>query len=186
MIILQRNFTHSFHLWQMTFCFFLSSVIVVEKADAFQDGQDRPACSDKRQKLERSTGGLQVKQRLSGSTHTSLGKVSSLDLLSSAPGNSEQHASQPVPKSSNKGVSVAKSLSRISIGVCCHFHHGFWCLKCWGGISFDCHRRKGSRFQQFVSITDGAANTSSRCVCPFLIFWICQNSIKCPFTEAHS
>lgn len=113
----------------MTFCFFLSSVIVAEKTDTFHDGQDRPACSDKRQKLERSTGGLQVKQRLSGSTHMSLGKVSSLDLLSSAPGNSEQYASEPVPKSSveNKGVSVAKShsLSRISIGVCCHFHHGF-------------------------------------------------------------
>lgn len=97
--------------------------------DAYHDGQYRPAaCIDRRRPLERSTGDLQVKEVLSGSTDTSLGKVPSLDLLPSALSTAEQqnqqrtdHSSKPVAKSSveNTGVSVAKShsLSRISIGL---------------------------------------------------------------------
>lgn len=102
--------------------------------DAYHDGQYRPAaCFGRRQQLERKTGHLQVKEILSGSTDTSLGQVSSLDLLSSASGIAEQqshqridHTPKAVPKSSieNTGVSVAKSHS-LSIGVCCHFHHVF-------------------------------------------------------------
>lgn len=97
--------------------------------DAYHDGQYRLAtCIDRRRPLERSTGDLQVKEVLSGSTDTSLGKVPSLDLLPSALRTAEQqkqqrtdHSSKPVAKSSveNTGVSVAKShsLSRISIGL---------------------------------------------------------------------
>lgn len=117
-----------------TFCFFC---VLAQKMDAHHDGQYRPAaCIDRRRQLERSTGDLQVNEILSGSTDTSLGKVPSLDLLSSASGIAEQqnrqrtnHTSKPVPTSSveNTGASVAKShsLSRISIGVCFHFHHVF-------------------------------------------------------------
>lgn len=82
---------------------------------------------------------LQVKEILARSAATSLGKVSSLDLLPSTSGTVEQQnhqraelPSKPVPKSSveNAGVSVAKSdLSRISIGVCCAFSSRFLVLE---------------------------------------------------------
>lgn len=101
--------------------------------DAHQDGQNRP---DRRWQLGRSTGDLQVKEILSGFTDMSFGKVSTQDSPSATSGITEQQnhqrtdrTSKPVSESSvkNKGVSVAKahSLSRISIGVCCHFHHLF-------------------------------------------------------------
>lgn len=116
---------------------YIFCVILAQKMDAYHDGKSRPAARiDKRRQPQRSTGDVQVKEIFLGSTDTSLRKVSSLGLVSSASAIVEQqnrqrtdHPSKPVPKSTVKdtGVSVAKShsLSRISIGVCCHFPHVF-------------------------------------------------------------
>lgn len=116
---------------------------LAHKTDAYQDGPCRPpaACVDSRW-WQRSEPELQLNEILPGSTDKpSLGKVSSPNLLPAAPGIVEEqdpqrtsHASKPVPKSSvpKTGAPLAKShsLSRISIGVCWHFHPISLCFKC--------------------------------------------------------
>lgn len=106
-----------------------------QNTDAYQDGQCRPpaACADRTWR-QRNEPAPQHKEILPGSTDTpSLSKVSSPNLLPAAPGIVEEqdpqrtsHTSKPVPKSSvpNTGALLAKSHShsRISIGVCWHFH----------------------------------------------------------------
>lgn len=108
---------------------------LAHKMGAYHDGQYcPPAAGVVSRRWRRTDPELPLNEILPGSTDKpSLGKVSSPEHLLAAPGIVEEqdpqrtsHTPKPVPKSSvpNTGVPLAKShsLSRISIGVCYHFH----------------------------------------------------------------